>query len=71
MLRRLFLIAAHEHGRGKREITKAQREIYDEMQRELNIDLENIERCREDTLAQINNAAKETCDILDRLKSER
>lgn len=67
----LFLIAAHEHGRGKREITKAQREIYDEMQRELNIDLENIGRRREDALAQIDKAAKETCDILDRLKSER
>lgn len=67
----LFLIAAYEHGRGKREITKAQREIYDEMQRELNIDLENIGRRREDALAQIDKAAKETCDILDRLKSER
>lgn len=67
----LFLIAEHEHGRGKREITKAQREIYDEMQRELNIDLENIGRRREDALAQIDKAAKETCDILDRLKSER
>ena len=67
----LFLIAEYEHGRGKREITKAQREIYDEMQRELNIDLENIGRRREDALAQIDKAAKETCDILDRLKSER
>lgn len=67
----LFLIAEYEHGRGKREITKAQREIYDEMQRELNIDLENIGWRREDALAQIDKAAKETCDILDRLKSER
>ena len=67
----LFLIAEYEHGRGKREITKAQREIYDEMQRELNIDLENIGRRREDALAQIDKAAKETCDILDRLKSEK
>lgn len=67
----LFLIAEYEHGRGKREITKAQREIYDEMQRELNIDLENIGRRREDALAQIDKAAKETCDILDWLKSER
>ena len=67
----LFLIAEHEHGRGKREITKAQREIYDEMQRELNIDLESIGRRREDALAQIDKAAKETCDILDRLKSEK
>ena len=67
----LFLIAAHEHGRGKREITKAQREIYDEMQRELNIDLENIGRRREDALAQIDKAAKETSDILDRLKLAR
>ena len=65
------MIAEYEHGRGKREITKAQREIYDEMQRELNIDLENIERRRDDALAQIDKAAKETCDILDRLKSER
>lgn len=67
----LFLIAAYEQDRGKRETTKAQREIYDEMQRELNIDLESIERRREDALAQIDKAAKETCDILDRLKSEK
>jgi hypothetical protein len=40
------------------------------MQRELNIDLENIVRYRENALVQIDKAAKEICNILDKVKAE-
>lgn len=62
--------AEYEYCRGKNETTKVQREIYDEMQRELNIDLENIVRYRENALVQIDKAAKEICNILDKVKAE-
>lgn len=54
-----------------RKCNNEQRRIYDKMQRDLDTDLDRINRERDRALADINKAAHNTQDILARISNER
>lgn len=68
-LRVLHILSAEKARKTKRNINRVQQDIYDEMRRDLDADLDTISRQREQAHKNIYGATMQTQRILDRMKN--